>query len=46
MADEKPVQSVPWRERQVLPCPVDPNCTVDHLRRKKKRTEKRGGARR
>lgn len=45
MADSAEKPLAPWRERQPLPCPVDPNCTIDHLRRKKNRTEKKGGGR-
>lgn len=30
---------IPWLGPP-LPCPVDPNCTVDHLRRKKNRAGK------
>jgi hypothetical protein len=32
----KPAPPIPWRQRQELPCPVDPNCKIDHLRRKRK----------
>jgi hypothetical protein len=32
---EPPDRSVPWKQRQQLPCLVDPDCTVDHLRRRR-----------